>query len=282
MGPAADHWRTQLEAWVIPQRLLDSVPDSPYSWPVDLWKRRDRSVASTPTNERILSYEPTSVLDIGAGVGGSCLVIAERGVLVTAVEPDPGMASALEEVGAQRHLPITVVAGRWPQDADSVGRVHVATASHVVHNVPDLGPFLIAMADKAERAVVIQEFAVHPWAHLGHYYQALHALDRPTGPTDDDLVAVVEEVLGVTPHIERWEDGRPMVYRSWDEILDFYSRRLVLPAERRRELRELLAPDFVEVDGGLAEKDRRRSKATIWWESVVDPAVAEPDSAARE
>ena len=271
MGPAAEHWRRQLEAWRIPQPLLDQVTESPYSWPVSLWKRRDRSVRMTPTMDRILALEPASVLDIGAGVGGSCLPLAERGVAVTALERDEGMADGLRDLAREKGLSISVVNGAWPEDQASVGRFDIVTASHVVHNVPDLGPFLLAMEAHASRAVVIQEFSVHPWAHLGPYYRALHDLERPTGPTDRDLAAVIEEVLGVVPVVESWHQDRPVTYQSWDELLDFYGRRLVLPERRRSELRPLLEADFEETADGLQEKDRRRSKVTVWWRKNPDP-----------
>lgn len=214
--------------------------------------------------ERVLSFLPSTVLDIGAGTGGSCIPIAETGVAVTAVEPDAGMVDGLRSTTAE--LPVSVVHGGWPDSADQLGTFDVVTATHVIHNVPDAVQFIHAMAQHAEKAVVIQEFLVHPWAHLGPYYLALHNLERPTGPTVDDLVAVVEEAVGVSPNVEVWEGARPTVYLDWDELLDFYGRRLVLPTQRRAELRELLEPDFHETSEGIGEREPRKGKATIWWE----------------
>lgn len=263
MSSAAERWRQQLEAWVIPQPLLDSVSESPYSWPAALWARRDRSVEMTPTMERTLSFDPASVLDIGAGTGGSCIPIAQAGVAVTALEPDDGMADGLRTT--TQGLGVTVVHGGWPEGEHRVGQFDVVTTSHVLHNVADPNPFLQAMERHAKTAVVVQEFLVHPWAHLGPYYLALHGLERPVGPTVEDLAEVITEAIGRRPNIETWEGTHPTTYGDWDELLDFYGRRLVLPSPRRGELRSLLESDFVETPEGVIERRPRRGKATLWW-----------------
>lgn len=214
--------------------------------------------------ERVVTFHPATVLDIGAGTGGSCIPIARSGINVTAVEPDAGMSDQLRT--ATTDLPVSVVHGGWPDVSDQLGMFDVVTATHVIHNIHDAIPFIQAMERHAKRAVVIQEFLVHPWAHLGPYYLALHDLERPTGPTIEDLVALVEEAAGQTPNVEHWEGERPTVYLDWDELLGFYGRRLVLPVDRRDELRELLEVDFHETGDGVQERNPRKGKATVWWE----------------
>lgn len=268
---AAQRWREQLEAWAIPQELLEAVPWNPYEWPADLFARRDSMVADGQIPERytrevIWRFRPGSVIDIGAGAGGSCLDLAAEGVFVTAVERDAGMAAKLQMVATERGLSVLVVEGGWPESAGPVDRADVVTCSHVIHNVPDLVPFLTAMQSAARTAVVIQEFDSHPWAHLGPYYRKLHNLDRPIGPTVDDLVAVIEESLDVTPTVERWNGGAPMWFVDREELLTFYGRRLVVPPDRWAELEAVLDPEIVALEGGRVQlEDRQKSLATVWW-----------------
>ncbi len=262
---AAARWRDQLEGWSLPEGLLDAVPWDPYAWPADLFARRDRSTEPPPLIDVVRRTRPRSVLDIGAGTGGSCLVLAEQGVSVIAVERDGAMATRLRQEAARRGVDVEIVEGSWPEAARGVPTVDVATAAHVVHNVADLPPFLRAMADHAHR-IVLQEFERHPWSHLGPYYEALHGLARPAGPTVDDLVAVIHEVFGLVPSVEWWETGLPMAFADRRDLLAFYGRRLVLPEARWSELDDVLGPDIVEAeDGSVYLGDRRKRVATVAW-----------------
>ncbi len=268
---AVERWRSQLEGWAVPHELLDAVPWNPYEWPAELFARRDAVVSDPKMTERhtnavISQLRPMSLIDIGAGAGGSCLDLAAAGIRVTAVEPDAGMAAQLRSRSVDRNLRVGVVEMAWPAAADAVGAADVVTSSHVIYNVPDPGPFLAAMHAAAGIAVVIQEFETHPWVHLRPYYMKLHQLERPMGPTVADLVAVIEETLGVNPTVERWYGGPPMWFVDRDELLDFYGRRLVVPVDRRDDLEATLGPSIVELGAGRVQlEERQKSMATIWW-----------------
>lgn len=268
---SADYWRLQLEEWALPSELLDAVPWNPYEWPADLFARRDRHVAdrqlpSRHTDEVIRRLNPSTLLDIGAGTGGSSLHLATNDVQVTALERDAGMANKLREAVGSSDLPVSVIEGSWPESAGAVGTHDVVTCSHVIHNVPDIVPFLEAMVSSAAVAVVIQEFETHPWAHLGPYYKQLHDLDRPSGPTVDDLVAVISEHIGAEPIVERWSGGRPMSFNDRDELFTFYGRRLVVPPSRWEELDDVLGPHVTDVgDGTVQLEERTKQLATVWW-----------------
>lgn len=266
---AADHWRSELEGWVIPDRLLSAVDDSPYRWPVELFRRRNISAAETepaPTLEIVsrLAGEGGTVLDIGAGTGRASLPLAARGHPVTAIEKSPDMAAALREEAAVFAGSYVVVDGSWPTDAD-LGRFDVVMAAHVVYDVAEIGPFLQAMYSHALRAAVVEMTESHPWTTLGPYYQALHGLDRPAGPTVDDLVAVVREVIESEPEVVWWERPGGTWFESWEEIEELYRRRLVLPVDRIGELQPLLEPDVEVTNGRMTLGDAVRRLATVWW-----------------
>lgn len=266
---AGERWREQLAGWEIPAVLLEAIDDSPYRWPVELFRRRNVSAAETeppPTTAIVarLAGAGGSVLDIGAGTGRASLPLARSGHPVTAVEKSADMATALREESAGV-AGYTVVEEAWPTAAD-LGRFDVVMCAHVVYDVAPIEAFLRAMVAHSRRGVVVELTESHPWTPLGRYYRALHDLDRPSGPTVDDLVAVIREELGVDPVVERWERPGGTWFESWDEIVEVYRRRLVVPAARIAELRPLLEPDVAIVDGRMTLGDSVRRLATVWWE----------------
>ncbi|MEX0667698.1 MAG: hypothetical protein WD313_05160, partial [Acidimicrobiia bacterium] len=137
--------------------------------------------------------------------------------------------------------------------------------AHVVFDVSEVGPFLIAMNERASAGVVIEMTDRHPWVHLGPYYRALHGLERPLGPSSEELVEVVHEVIGVDPTVEHWQRPTDLWFESVDEILELYGRRLLIGPERWAELRTLLEPDIVSGPGGHQVGTESRDLVTIWW-----------------
>ena len=265
---AADRWRSQLEAWAIPEDLLAAVSDSPYRWPVELFRRRSITAeerAPSPTSETVrrLAGPGGSVLDIGAGAGRASLPLARAGHPVTAVEKSAEMAAALREecAGLDGYV---VVEDAWPT-AQDLGSFDVVMAAHVVYDIPSIESFLEAMDAHARRGVVLELTDSHPWAPLGPYYRTLHGIDRPAGPTVDDLVDVIREELGIQPQVERWDRPGGTWFESWEEIVELYRRRLVVPPDRVDEVRVLLEPDVQVRDGRMTVGEPVRRLATVWW-----------------
>jgi len=266
---AAERWRALLEAWALPPDLLAAVSDSPYEWPAGLWRRRpaEPGASATPTDRAVARLLPAggSLLDVGAGTGRASLPQAGRGYRVTAVEPNPEMAATLRREAEAAGVQVRVIEEAWPAVAPGVGRHDVALAAHVVYDVADLAPFLRALGEAARVGVVLEAGERHPWSGLTKCYRALHGLDRPDGPTADLLVEVVEEVLGVSPQVERWVGPAWMHCADLQELVELYRKRLLVPVERSAELADLLAPDVVEEGGWLRLGDDSRV-VTVWWQ----------------
>ena len=267
---AAASWRQQLEAWVIPSALLATVTESPYGWPEALWRRRAHSAVErgevTPTTTRVeeLAGRDGDILDVGAGTGRASLPLARSGHAVTAVERSESMLKGLRDLS--EGLPVRVVEGSWPEVADGVEPHAVGMCAHVVYDVPDLAPFLLALHQRAESGVVVELTATHPWTHLGPYYRSLHNLDRPSGPTVADFTAVVEEVVGVAPVVESWMRPPDLWFESREEILELYGRRLLVTEARWPELDALLGPEIEEHQGRYRFGADQRQFSTVWWE----------------
>jgi SAM-dependent methyltransferase len=256
-------------SWVIPQDLLDAAPQSPYGWPATLWKRRAAAALAsrweTPTLATIarLAGPAGAVLDIGAGTGGASLPLAQSGRQITAVEPNETMLEGLEAASAG--LPVTIIEGRWPEASERVAPHEVAMCAHVVFDVAEVGPFLSAMTEKAKAGVVVEMTERHPWVHLGRYYRALHNLERPIGPTWEDLAAVVHEVIGVDPAVEHWHRPDDLWFETVEEILELYGRRLLIDQERWGELRDLLEPEIVSGPDGFQVSTETGDLVTMSW-----------------
>lgn len=267
---AADRWRAELEAWVIPQRLLDAAEESPYGWSPWVWERMSAAARSLPppvTLEivRDLAGEDGSVLDVGAGRGRASLPMASLGHELIAVEPDAGMADGFEEEAARLDVSTRLVRGRWPEVAGDIPRTDVVVSANVVYDVAEIGPFLVALDDIARRGVVIELTEFHPRVTTAPLFRAVHNVDRPDGPSVEDLVDVITEELDVRPNVERWERPVMLWFEDWDEIIGFYGRRVTLPLARRHELRPLLEPQVTEKDGRLYVGNRMGGHCTVWW-----------------
>jgi hypothetical protein len=137
--------------------------------------------------------------------------------------------------------------------------------AHVVFDVSEIGPFLTALSERATAGVVVEMTSRHPWVHLGPYYLALHGLERPLGPSWEDLVNVVHEVIRVDPTVEHWQRPTDLWFESVDEILELYGRRLRIGPDRLAELRGLLEPDIVSGPDGFQVGTESRDLVTIWW-----------------
>ncbi len=265
---AAEHWRQQLTDWALPLDLLASVEASPYGWSRRVWKQKgERGLdpdAGTLTTNLVseLAGASGSVIDIGAGSGRASLPLVQRGHPVTMVEPNENMLASLRELTAT--FPVEIVDGRWPEVEKEVKPHRVAMSAHVVYDVAELVPFLEAMDRTAEAGVVVEMTPNHPWSSLRDLYWEFHQLNRPAGPTTEDLAAVVID-LGREPQIERWNRPSDMVYETIDEIVEMTGRRLVLPPARWPELEERLRPRIVGALGAYQVGPLEREITTVWW-----------------
>ena len=177
------------------------------------------------------------------------------------VEPNQAMLAGLDELEAD--VEFEVVVGRWPEVASEIQPHAVALSAHVVYDVAEVAPFLIALDRAATRGVVLELTPAHPWVNLGPLYRELHGLDRPLGPTVDDLAAVVREAVGSEPVVHRWTRPGDMVFDTAEEAIEFTARRLVLPRGRWPELEERLLPRLTGRAGHWQLEPTERDLCTL-------------------
>jgi SAM-dependent methyltransferase len=275
-GPLAEllsQWRDDLAAWAIPAQITASVTESPWVLPAQVFARRADQLSTQPSGpsfERAwAALDPTgSVLDIGSGAGAACLPLAARTTELTAVDSSQQMLDLLAERADARHLPVRCVRGTWPQIADQVPVADVVTSHHVLYNVPDLQPFLIAMTGHARRLVVVETALSHPLTSLNELWLRFHDLRRPERPTADDVLAILT-AMGVSYGSRRWRRPGGPDYPSLAELVDVTRRRLCVPPERSDEVAAALLEAGVDPARPADLGSSGRDVLTIWWDGAA-------------
>lgn len=197
-----------------------------------------------------------SVLDVGCGGGAAALGLVPPAGEVTGVDRSDELLALFAADAGAAGVAHHEVLGSWPEVAADVPPADVVVCAHVVYNVGDLPPFLTALADHARRRVVLELTARHPLAATAPLWRRFWDLERPDGPTADDLLAVLAE-LGITPDVAR--GSRPGHRDRRDPThVAMVRRQLCLPAGRDPEVADALAALPDEPVGVVA----------VWW----DPA----------
>jgi SAM-dependent methyltransferase len=263
-------WQENLAGWAIPAHITAAVPDSPWVLPRQVFARRADRLRRAPAGP---SYQqawaaldpPGSVLDVGAGAGAACLPLAPRITTLTAVDTDPGMLDLLAERARAAGLDPRPHVGRWPEMADQAAVADVVTCHNVLYNVPDLEPFLAALTGHARRQVVVELTAAHPLTSLNPLWLRFHGLQRPTGPTAADVLAILD-AMGLRAGHTEWNRPAEADYATARELAEVTRRRLCLPAERAAEVEAALRDSG--LSGGQAPDlgTAGRAVVTIWWE----------------
>jgi SAM-dependent methyltransferase len=256
---AADRWAAELAAWRIDDEILAAAPESPYVFPPELFAPGYDVGHSTPSQQRAREVLPEggTVLDVGCGGGAAALALVPPAGRLVGVDVQADMLELFAEGADERGVDHVEIEGRWPDVATDVPDADVVVAHHVAYNVAALAEFARALDQHADRRVVLELTAVHPWVPVGPLWEHFHGQRRPHGPTAQ-LAAEALREAGLSVHVEEWErtEGRRDVPRA--ARVAFMRRRLCLPASRDAEVDALLGAD--------AEL-RVRAVVTLWWDA---------------
>ncbi len=251
-----EEWAKSLARWAIPQDILDQAQTSPWIHPPVLFQIPEE-INVTISHSRALEAlaDGGSALDVGCGGGVATFALTPPAAHVIGVDHQSEMLEMFAANAKRRGVTYEVFEGFWPQMAGEVPIADVVVCHHVVYNVAEIGPFLLALHSHARRRVVIEMPTRHPLSNISDAWKRFWNLDRPTEPTSEDLLEVLKEI-GFEPQIQYWSG--PMSDRSdIDQDAEFLRIRLCLPPERLTEVREFLLAN---------SSPRAREIATIWWD----------------
>jgi SAM-dependent methyltransferase len=250
VGDAAALWAERQEGRGIPAEILAKAETNPWQHAVGHFTPPEQPV-DTPSRAAGLALlgDGGTVLDVGCGAGAAAFALAEKATQVTGADQQQDMLDAFAAAADARGMAYRTVLGRWPDVAAEAGTADVVVSHHVLHNVVDLPPFLLALTAAAHRGVVVEMMAQHPMAWLDPLWERFHDLHRPPSATTDDALAVLRE-LGIEPTVETWERIDPP---RQDPV--WVTQRLCLPAGA-----------VPEVEAALAGLVRPRLAATLSWQ----------------
>ena len=256
MNEFADSWRRNLESWAIPESILALAPQSPRIHPPVLFDV-PAVIAASPSHDRAreVLVAGASVLDVGCGGGVAAFALTPPATRVIGVDHQAAMLEMFAANARARRVSVEVHEGFWPAVAREVSTAHVVTAHHVVYNVADIVPFLEALDAHATRRVVLELPQQHPLVTLSAAWRHFWQLERPTAPTPQDLVSVLQE-MRIAPSLELWS-GPMRNEPDLEQSAHFTRIRLCLPEDREDEVLEFLLEQRAPA---------RRGLATIWWD----------------
>jgi SAM-dependent methyltransferase len=179
------------------------------------------------------------VLDVGCGGGGASLALVPHVGSIVGVDERAGALTEFAAACAERGVACVAVIGSWPKIAGSVPAADVVVCHHVAYNVADLAGFAEALTTHARGRVVLELGANHPLTPLAPLWRHFWDLDRPSGPSAADALAIVRE-LGVEPEVAIHDRPRTG-WATLAEEVAFVRKRLCLPSSRDAEVAEQLA-----------------------------------------
>ena len=270
-------WRSDLASWAIPPEILAQARETPWAPEREVFIRRARARTAAPggaSYRRAAEALPPGgmVLDVGAGAGAASLPLLATAAALVAVDADAPLLAELVQQAGPAAARVTKVVGRWPDAAAAVPVADVAVCHHVLYNVPDLAPFIAALAAHARRRVVIEMTAAHPIARLNPLWERFHGLHRPTRPTWSDAAETIRS-LGHAVQVEAEQLPPDPRGGTWDELVAATARRLCLGPERAPEVAAAL-----ELEGALPADPATwtpqvRSVVTLWWDLPAEPVA---------
>lgn len=251
-----ENWAYSLAEWSIPSEILKQAQTSPWIHPPVLFQIPETiDVTISHSRAREALARNGSVLDVGCGGGVATFALTPPATHVIGIDHQSEMLEMFAENAKRYGVTVEVFEGFWPEVSGDVPLADVVVCHHVVYNVANIGPFLLALNSHARNRVVIEMPTRHPLTNMSKAWKYFWDLDRPSEPSSEDLMDALKEI-GISANIQYWSG--PLKDRvDIDQDADFLRIRLCLPTQRLPEVREFLSANPLP---------KEREIATIWWD----------------
>lgn len=271
LRPSAD---TVLDAWAArvrgnreqAERVREGTEGSDFYAPVAAGFRADPRRTDEPALEQLrqLVVPGETWLDVGAGGGRYALPLALLAREVIAVDPSEAMLGVLR--GAMDDFSIhnvRLVRGRWPLPERPTA--DAALIAHVGYDIEEIGPFLDALEESAERLCVAMLLERAPSAAAEPAWPLIHGEARIPLPGLAEFLAVL---LARGKLFEVRLSGRPAPhYHSPEAALGFLRQQLFIQpgGEKDRRLTEAADTLLARDREGVAIARRASRVGIVSW-----------------
>ena len=271
---ASERWGLALASWAIPDEILSRAPESPWTFPPELFRSRaERATTGQPSPTTVRAAEALppggTVLDVGVGAGAASVPLWGRASRVTGVDSAEAMLEEFRRSAAAAGVEVVAALGRWPDVAAEVDAADLVVCAHVLYNVQELEPFVRALHEHARRRVVIEITSTHPLAWMSDLWLRFHDLQRPTEPTAD----VAEEALREWGFDVEREDvttpPRGGGFERREDAVGLIRRRLCLTPHRDDEIAEALGDRLAQHEGLWSAGPGGQRLVTLWWDTAA-------------
>jgi len=218
-----------------------------------------------------LLAECETALDVGAGCGALALPLAERLRRVTALEPSPAMAAALQAAVARRRLRnVEVVQAAWGEAP--VGSYDLVLCAHVGPLLAPRAAFVRDVSAHARRWVAVVRDTGQPRDKFWFTELYPRLLGRPYEQRGEERdLTVGLEGLPAPPAIQIVHYRSDQPFTDLEDACDFFQDYLDVDGPAARAvLRDFLAARLVREGSGWVAPYTKQA-AVISWRAGARP-----------
>jgi ubiquinone/menaquinone biosynthesis C-methylase UbiE len=238
----AQRWAEQLGRWGIPEHILASAPESPWTHDPKAFAVDDALPTNTPSYRaaKAALNDGGTVIDVGVGGGRSSLGLGALATRITGVDASQPMLDRFSAAATEQHIPHITILGNWPDVASATGTADVVICHHVLYNVGAILPFIRALTNAAQRKVIVEITESHPQSRLNDAWLHFHNVSRPSGPTATDAIELISALYN---DVETASAQRTLSVAAVDKQaqIAYIRRTLCLPLDHEPEVASYLA-----------------------------------------